>query len=88
MSSPRDWIDPWPHGNAPAGAPSAAVWVAQLAATIRNADIEPSALGRLAGLDPRTVEAVVDGRTWPEFHTVVALADAIRVLRTGRSETI
>lgn len=72
---PSAWIDPWPDGRIHREAPVAAVWLAELASELRRRSAELDQVATAAGLDIRTIRAVLDGSRWPTLHTVAALVE-------------
>lgn len=89
MPPPRAWFDPWPSGAVRPGAPSAAIWLARLAAQLRDhlddSDETVTAFAARAGLSADTVRDVLDGHRWPTIHTVHAITATVRGPRSRGS---
>lgn len=75
MKRPRDWIQPWPDGQPLAGAPRAALWLAELAQALRVHD--PDDLAAATGLPVAAVQDLQHGRTWPDLHVTIAIIDEL-----------
>lgn len=77
----------WPHAPLKKDAPLEAHLMRQIAANLRKAmkasNLTAGATASRAGLSRATLQNILNGRTWAEIPTIVALEDALQARLWG-----